>query len=200
MSTSVKLGLIGAGSAVFSLGLVRDICLRESLAGSRVVLMDVDLERLEVMHTFAERYAAELGADITFEMTAERARALKDADFVINTALVGGHSAYERVRDRCEERGYYRGLRIYTSREAHSSVIKGARVAGFGDENVVLVDIDSARAMDPADLPVGFRLAAFVSQAQHRMLRRKIVLRLRADLPAPAHAALLRSVSRCRSG
>ena len=43
-------------------------------------------------------------------------------------------------------------LRIYTSREAHSSVIKGARIAGFGDENVVLVDIDHKRAMDPADL------------------------------------------------
>ncbi|RKZ18650.1 aspartate aminotransferase family protein [bacterium] len=45
-----------------------------------------------------------------------------------------------------------RGLRIYASREAHSSVIKGARVAGFGDDNVVLVDIDGERAMDPEDL------------------------------------------------
>jgi aromatic-L-amino-acid decarboxylase len=43
-------------------------------------------------------------------------------------------------------------LRIYASREAHSSVIKGARIAGFGDENVVLVDITANRAMDPADL------------------------------------------------
>ncbi len=44
------------------------------------------------------------------------------------------------------------GLRIYTSRDAHSSVIKGARVAGFGDENVVLVDLDAERRLDPADL------------------------------------------------
>ncbi len=43
-------------------------------------------------------------------------------------------------------------LRIYTSREAHSSVTKGARMAGFGDENVVLVDIGPKRAMDSADL------------------------------------------------
>jgi aromatic-L-amino-acid decarboxylase len=43
-------------------------------------------------------------------------------------------------------------LRIYTSREAHSSVIKGAKIAGFGAENVVTVDIDKNRAMDPADL------------------------------------------------
>ena len=43
-------------------------------------------------------------------------------------------------------------LRIYASRDAHSSVVKGARIAGFGDENVVLVDLDAERAMDPADL------------------------------------------------
>jgi aromatic-L-amino-acid decarboxylase len=43
-------------------------------------------------------------------------------------------------------------LRVYASREAHSSVIKGAKIAGFGFENVVAVDIDENRAMDPADL------------------------------------------------
>ena len=43
-------------------------------------------------------------------------------------------------------------LRIYASRDAHSSVVKGARIAGFGDDNVVLVDLDAERAMDPADL------------------------------------------------
>ncbi len=45
-----------------------------------------------------------------------------------------------------------RPLRIYCSREAHSSVIKGARIAGFGDENIVTIDVDGARAMDPDDL------------------------------------------------
>jgi len=43
-------------------------------------------------------------------------------------------------------------LRVYTSREAHSSVLKGAKIAGFGADNVVLVDIDAERAMDPVDL------------------------------------------------
>jgi aromatic-L-amino-acid decarboxylase len=43
-------------------------------------------------------------------------------------------------------------LRVYTSREAHSSVVKGARLAGFGADNVVLVDLLGDRAMDPADL------------------------------------------------
>ena len=43
-------------------------------------------------------------------------------------------------------------LRIYTSREAHSSVVKGARIAGFGSDNVVLVDVDENYAMLPEDL------------------------------------------------
>jgi aromatic-L-amino-acid decarboxylase len=48
-------------------------------------------------------------------------------------------------------------LRIYTSSEAHSSVIKGAKVAGFGQENVVLVKVDEELRMDPADLEARIR-------------------------------------------
>jgi len=45
-----------------------------------------------------------------------------------------------------------RPLRIYCSSEAHSSVVKGARIAGFGDENIVTVPVDEDRAMDPEAL------------------------------------------------
>jgi aromatic-L-amino-acid decarboxylase len=43
-------------------------------------------------------------------------------------------------------------LRAYASQEAHSSVEKGAKIAGFGAENVVLVSVDEDYAMDPRDL------------------------------------------------
>jgi aromatic-L-amino-acid decarboxylase len=43
-------------------------------------------------------------------------------------------------------------LRIYTSAEAHSSVMKGAKIAGFGSENVVMVKVDDELRMDPDDL------------------------------------------------
>ena len=36
------IAIIGAGSAVFSLGLIRDLCLTERLHGSTVRLMDID--------------------------------------------------------------------------------------------------------------------------------------------------------------
>jgi alpha-galactosidase len=109
---AVKLGVIGAGSATFSVGLVRDICLQQSLAGSHVTLMDVDPERLTPMHNFARCYAAELGADVTFDMALDRAQALSEADFVINTAMYGGHDYVEGLREWTEDRGYYRGFRV----------------------------------------------------------------------------------------
>jgi len=46
MGKPIKIGVVGAGSAVFSLGIVRDLCLREGLHGSCVSFMDVDEERL----------------------------------------------------------------------------------------------------------------------------------------------------------
>jgi aromatic-L-amino-acid/L-tryptophan decarboxylase len=43
-------------------------------------------------------------------------------------------------------------LRIYTSSEAHSSVEKGLKIAGFGAQNLTLVSVDKAYGMDPKDL------------------------------------------------
>ena len=43
-------------------------------------------------------------------------------------------------------------LRIYASTQAHSSVEKGAGIAGFGRENVVRIPVGSDYSMDPAAL------------------------------------------------
>ena len=43
-------------------------------------------------------------------------------------------------------------LRVYVSSEAHSSIEKGAKIAGFGARNVVTVAVDDRFAMDPAAL------------------------------------------------
>ncbi len=117
MSASIRLAVIGAGSAQFSLGLVRDLCLTESLHGSTISLMDIDAERLEVVHNLARRYADELGASLTIEWTTDRRHALRDADFVINTALAGGHPQEEAERAFGERHGYYRGLHITSANQ-----------------------------------------------------------------------------------
>ncbi|MDQ3703257.1 MAG: alpha-glucosidase/alpha-galactosidase, partial [Chloroflexota bacterium] len=113
--SAIKIGVIGAGSAVFSLGLVRDLCLQESLAGSTVTFMDIDPRRLRMIHRLAERYAAELGANLRFASTPERDVALREADFVLNTVQPLGHEAEEAWRRVAEEHGYYRGLRYSDS-------------------------------------------------------------------------------------
>lgn len=42
--------------------------------------------------------------------------------------------------------------RIYCSSETHSSIDKAVKIAGFGVENLVKIDVDSAFAMKPAEL------------------------------------------------
>lgn len=109
MAHEIKLGIIGASSAVFSLGLIRDLCCAEDLYGSTIMLMDIDDGRLKNIHRLATRYVEELGIDLTFEKTLRREVALEEADFVINTALYGGHGNEEAQRAVGDAQGYYRG-------------------------------------------------------------------------------------------
>ena len=109
MSNGIKLGIIGAGSATFSLGLVRDLCSTEDLYGSVITMMDINEERLDNIHRLATRYVDELKVDLKFEKTMSREAALKDADFVINTALFGAHDQHEARRAVGDKHGYYRG-------------------------------------------------------------------------------------------
>jgi len=105
-----KIAVIGAGSIAWSVTLIRDLSLTESLWGSTCVLLDKSDERLNLIYNFAKRYASEVKANLKFEKTMDRRRAIKDADFVINTAMAGGHQYYESMRAVSEKYGYYRGI------------------------------------------------------------------------------------------
>src|SRR5512136_1488471 len=108
MGTAIKIGIIGAGSAQFSLGLVKDICLTESLAGSHISFMDIDEDRLDMIYKLGARYAQQLGAPLTFDKTSDRAAALQGADFVVNTAYVLGHFIEADMRKLAADKyGYY---------------------------------------------------------------------------------------------
>ena len=109
MSTAVKISVIGAGSAEFSLGLIKDLCLTESLAGSHVSFMDINPGRLNMIQALATRYAEELGAGLTFDKTTDRQASMQDADFVINTAYVQGHYHARAMREITARHGYYYG-------------------------------------------------------------------------------------------
>lgn len=106
----IKIAIIGAGSVAWSSSVVRDLCLTPSLYGSTIVLMDINKERLELTYNIAKRYSSEVKADLNFEKTMDRKEAIRDADFVINTAMAGGHEYYEKMRSISEKHGYYRGI------------------------------------------------------------------------------------------
>src|SRR5512146_1961843 len=107
MAKAIKISVIGAGSAQFSLGLVRDLCLTEGLAGSHISFMDIHEGRLEMIYKLGTRYAKEMGANLTFDKTMDRQASLEGADFVINTAYVLGHEHEAEMRDLATQHGYY---------------------------------------------------------------------------------------------
>ena len=84
----VKVTVFGAGSVVFSLGIVKDMCLTKGLHGSTVCFMDINEESVNVIYELGRRYAEDLSADLKFEKTTSREAALKDADFVVNTEML----------------------------------------------------------------------------------------------------------------
>ncbi len=69
---------------------------RDGLAGSTVVLLDIEEENLDEPYQYACRLAQAVGADVTFERTVDRCRAFAGADFVINTFRPGSYDQQEQ--------------------------------------------------------------------------------------------------------
>lgn len=109
MATPIKITVVGAGSATFSLGLVKDLCLTPNLAGSLVHFMDIDADRLDMITKLAQRYSSELGSDLRIAHTLDLRTALTDADFVINTASAISHYHQRAIRELTAKYGYYYG-------------------------------------------------------------------------------------------
>ncbi len=118
MMADFKITIIGAGSARFSAKMVIDLCLEKGLHGSHVCFMDIDKKRLDMIHKLAERLVKELSADLKLSSTTDRKEALIGADFVINTALDGGHTWVEKERNLAEKHGYYRGASLHIFRQS----------------------------------------------------------------------------------
>jgi alpha-galactosidase len=113
VAKTVKITIIGAGSATFAAGIVRDLCMTPGLHGSHVALMDIDRHRLDMIEILGTRLSRELKAGLAFSKTLSREKALEGSDFVINTAQVGGHPWTESQRSLAEKHGYYRGVRLH---------------------------------------------------------------------------------------
>jgi len=87
---TVQVTFIGAGSLGFTRGLVRDILTFPLLRDAKLVLMDIDAERLEFSQRAVQRIVDMGNYPATVEATLDRVEALKGADAVMCTILAGG--------------------------------------------------------------------------------------------------------------
>ena len=89
-----KIVIIGAGSAVFTQGLVADMIL---IGGEwDIHLVDVSPDNLAVAESVVRRMIALKQAPITLTATTDRRQALPQADVVVSTFGVGGRRAWEQ--------------------------------------------------------------------------------------------------------
>jgi alpha-galactosidase len=84
-----KIVLIGAASAAFGPPTFVDLNLSEVLAGSTIVLVDIDTEKLHMMYEVLSEDNKKLGNKFNIESTPDRKKALKGTDFVINSTEHG---------------------------------------------------------------------------------------------------------------
>src|SRR5258708_17024044 len=85
--------IIGAGSVEFTRELLGDIFSFPELGSVRVVLHDIDVERLETAEAIARATARAAGVQPDVVASLDRRRALEGADYVINVIQVGMHNA-----------------------------------------------------------------------------------------------------------
>ena len=160
---SIKLGVIGAGSAQFSLGLVRDLCLQESLYGSTVTFMDVDQARLDTITRLAERYAAGAGRRPALrEDDGARAGAARRGLRAQHRARSVGTSPEEAGRRLAAEHGYYRGVRLQTNFKQYALMLSVARDMERWCPHAWLIQssnpvFEGCTADDPRDVDQGHR-------------------------------------------
>ncbi len=103
---SKKICIIGAGSAIFSMNLIKDICINPHFEHCTVSLMDISEERLESIYELCIRYTEEMNAGITVLKTMDRREAMQGADFVINVALDYGHERFKQGIEVAYKNGY----------------------------------------------------------------------------------------------
>ena len=89
-----RIVFIGAGSFVFTRNLARDILTFPELQDSMLVLMDIDKKRLEFSKKAVQTIIEKGNYPAKVEATLDRKKALKDADVVLITILVGGTNVW----------------------------------------------------------------------------------------------------------
>lgn len=92
---SIKTTIVGGASISWLAVFMKDLCRSTYMPGGTVVLQDLNEPGLAKMKQFCEKYMAEQNVHFNIETTTNLRDALTDADFVINTVLVGSHDTWK---------------------------------------------------------------------------------------------------------
>ena len=101
----MKIAVIGAGSFVFSTGLLYDLIAEYRMSGQQIVLMDLDREMAETMAGIARRLASEHDVEIAVAATGDRAEALAGADFVVTSVAAQMVARWHRDKEILHRHG-----------------------------------------------------------------------------------------------
>ena len=89
MSLPTSITIIGAGSTEFAENTFSSLIRSERLRGSKMALVDINADSLEVNHRLAERLNREWDAQMTITAHTDYREALDGAQFVVNAIEVG---------------------------------------------------------------------------------------------------------------
>jgi 6-phospho-beta-glucosidase len=89
----IKMAYIGGGSTRAAGTMGSFVQQGENFAGSEVVLIDLDLERLAIVQTITRNLARARGLDLTVTTTTNRREGLQDCDVVLTSFRTGGFEA-----------------------------------------------------------------------------------------------------------
>ena len=90
-----KIVLIGAGSAMFTHGLVADLIRSPDLGPWELGLVDIDPQALETAEGLSQKMVEVAETEITVSASTDRRDILPGADVVVSTIGVGGRRAWE---------------------------------------------------------------------------------------------------------
>ncbi|MGX5681602.1 family 4 glycosyl hydrolase [Schumannella luteola] len=109
MTDRRTLVLIGAGSAVFTRGLLADLIGATDLGAWEIRLVDVDTENLSIATRLAEAMVASRGVGDSIRVTSslDRRAVLPGADFVVTCVGVGGRPAWQADWETCMKHGVF---------------------------------------------------------------------------------------------
>ena len=95
MSVEKKIVLIGAGSAMFTQGLVVDLICHKSDIKWHLALVDIERKALNAISRLCEKVIKAKNADVVLTYSLDRKDVLVGADFVVSTIGVGSRRAWE---------------------------------------------------------------------------------------------------------